>query len=115
MSCKLLRIIAVSAAAAGTPLASALAANSKGAKGLPKGDLVVTFSGSGGGTYRFQQPRRFTMAGSGLYKGVALSGGCNSASCAVNTCANGAGGSGGPSACSFSENYVGTIEVRVVR
>jgi hypothetical protein len=265
MPCKLLGIIAVSAAAAGTPLASALAANSKGAKGLPKGDLVVTFRGSGGGTYRFHQPavggsgasacrvadttyteidsyrwsyrfvlppaggssavpsalaasgqlsgteqllqcadaavvtsnctqalrapplsnssdlaypgitvgasgrlvtvgavgelipstpapicsgvgvfmpnlvqgfaqlqasvrfsrarlagagdvvRRFTMAGSGLYKGVALSGGCNSASCAVATCANGAGGAGEPSACSFSENYVGTIEVRVVR
>ena len=58
--------------------------------------------------------RRFTMAGSGLYEGVALSGGCNSASCAVGTCTDG-GGVGAPSACSFNESYSGTIEVRVVR
>jgi len=52
-------IIAVSAAAAAggpAPLASALAARSPETRGLPKGDLVVTFSGTGGGSYRFHQP-----------------------------------------------------------
>ncbi len=59
--------------------------------------------------------RRFTMAGSGLYRGVTLSGACDSASCAVSTCTDGSGGVGAPSACSFNESYSGTIEVRVVR
>jgi hypothetical protein len=59
--------------------------------------------------------RRFTMAGSGFYRGVMLSGGCDSASCAVGTCSDGSGDVGAPSACSFSESYSGTIEVRVVR
>jgi hypothetical protein len=54
MSRKLLGIVVLSALAA-TPLASALAA-SKDTRALPKGDLVVTFSGSGGGTYKFHQP-----------------------------------------------------------
>ena len=62
VSFRLLGIIAVSAVAAGTPLASALAANSKGERALPKGDLVVTFGGSGGGTYRFHKP---AVGGSG--------------------------------------------------
>jgi hypothetical protein len=59
--------------------------------------------------------RRFTMAGSGLYDGVALSGACDSASCSVNTCSEGSGAAAVPSACSFNESYSGTIEVRVVR
>jgi hypothetical protein len=260
MSRKLLGIIVLSVAAA-TPLASALAAN-RDARTLPKGDLVVTFSGSGGGTYKFHQPalgsrrcrsadatytevdsykwsyrfvvpptggtsdtplalagggelsgseqlqqcgaaaaisstctqaleppaatnsadlaypgvivaasgrlvtvgaigelissgaqpvctgvgalipnlvtgfsqlqasvtfpraqlastgdltRRFTMAGAGLYDGVALSGSCNYATCDVKSCAEGSGRSGPPPSCSFSESYSGTIEVRVVR
>ncbi len=49
--------IAVAAVAIGAaPLASALAARSPETRGLPKGDLVVTFSGTGGGSYRFHQP-----------------------------------------------------------
>ncbi|HVC84188.1 MAG TPA: hypothetical protein VNC12_02950 [Solirubrobacteraceae bacterium] len=61
--------------------------------------------------------RRFTMAGSGRYRGVMLSGDCDSASCAIGTCTDGSGGGGvgAPSACSFSESYSGTIEVRVVK
>jgi hypothetical protein len=59
--------------------------------------------------------RRFTMAGAGLYRGVALSGSCNSVTCDVKTCAEGAARVGTPPACSFSESYSGTIEVRVVR
>jgi hypothetical protein len=59
--------------------------------------------------------RRFTMAGAGLYDGVALSGSCDSATCDVKTCAEGSGRSGPPQSCSFSESYSGTIEVRVVR
>jgi hypothetical protein len=265
MSRKLCWIIAVSAAAAGaTPLASALAARGTAPRALPKGDLVVSFSGTGGGSYRFHQPplggdgsacrvadtsyiaidsyrwsyrfvlppgggssdapstlagggqlsgtqqllqcagaaavtstctqalraplssnsadlaypgvtvgasgrfvtvgavgelvrstpqpicdglsvrvgnlvegfsqlqasvsfprallastgdavRRFTIAGSGLYRGVTLSGACDSASCAVSSCTDGSGGVGAPSACSFNESYSGRIEVRVVR
>jgi hypothetical protein len=266
MSRRLGWIIAVSAAAAAggpAPLASALAARSPETRGLPKGDLVVTFSGTGGGSYRFHQPavggggsacrvpestyteadtyrwsyrfvlppgggssdtpsalaaggqlsgtqqlrecvgaaavtstctqalrappadnpadfaypgvtvdaagrfvtvgavgelvrstppnctgfgvvignlvegfprlqasvgfpsallastgdavRRFTMAGSDLYRGVTLSGACDSASCAVGTCTEGSAGVGAPGACSFSESYSGAIEVRVVR
>src|ERR1039458_8695069 len=57
MSRKLVWIIAVSAAAAGAPpLASALAARGTEPRALPKGDLVVTFSGTGAGSYRFHQP-----------------------------------------------------------
>lgn len=59
--------------------------------------------------------RRFTMAGAGLYRGVALSGSCNSVTCDVQTCAEGAVPAGAPAGCSFSESYSGTIEVRVVR
>jgi hypothetical protein len=59
--------------------------------------------------------RRFTMAGAGLYDGVALSGSCNSATCDVKSCAEGSGRSGPPPSCSFNESYSGTIEVRVVR
>jgi hypothetical protein len=60
--------------------------------------------------------RRFTIAGSGLYAGVALSANCDSGSCDTATCANTATpGPGGPSSCSFDESYSGTIEVRVVR
>jgi hypothetical protein len=61
--------------------------------------------------------RRFTIGGSGLYDGVALSGSCNSAGCDTKTCAAvaGAGGGGPANTCSFNESYSGTIEVRVVR
>ena len=65
--------------------------------------------------------RHFTMAGSGLYAGVTLSGGCNSAGCDTGDCTNqtsaGApgGGAGGANSCGFNESYSGTIEVRVVR
>jgi len=59
--------------------------------------------------------RRFTMAGSARYRGVALSGGCDSPSCSIGTCSDGNGGVGAPTACSFSESYSGTIEVRVVK
>jgi hypothetical protein len=37
-------------------LASALAARGTEPRALPKGDLVVAFSGTGGGSYRFHQP-----------------------------------------------------------
>lgn len=59
--------------------------------------------------------RRFTMAGAGLYRGVALGGSCNSVTCDVKTCAEGTARVGAPPACSFSESYSGTLEVRVVR
>jgi hypothetical protein len=59
--------------------------------------------------------RHFTMAGSTRYRGVTLSGACDSTSCAVGTCTDGGAGVGAPSACSFNETYSGTIEVRVVR
>ncbi len=60
--------------------------------------------------------RHFTMAGSGLYNGLALSGSCNSGGCDVSTCSDSGGtASGPPSSCSFNDSYSGTIEVRVVR
>jgi hypothetical protein len=60
--------------------------------------------------------RHFTMAGSGLYSGVALSGSCSSVGCSVRNCEDSGGaGSGPPSSCSFSEAYSGTIEVRIIR
>lgn len=61
--------------------------------------------------------RRFTMAGSGLYAGVALSGSCNASGCDTKTCTVTAvaGSGGGASSCSFDESYVGMIEVRVVK
>lgn len=60
--------------------------------------------------------KRFTIAGSSLYAGVALSGSCNSAGCDTATCVSTATpGGGGPSACGFNESYTGTIEVRVVK
>jgi hypothetical protein len=58
----------------------------------------------------------FTMAGSGLYAGVSLSGGCNASGCDTATCAQDLPATGGPpSSCSFGESYSGTIEVRVIR
>jgi hypothetical protein len=60
--------------------------------------------------------RHFTMAGSGLYTGLALSDSCNSVGCDVSDCSDSGGaGSGPPTSCSFNEGYSGTIEVRVVR
>ena len=60
--------------------------------------------------------RHFTMAGSGLYDGLALSGSCNSGGCDVSDCSDSGGaGSGPPTSCSFNEGYSGTIEVRVVK
>jgi len=59
--------------------------------------------------------RHFTMAGSGLYNGLALSGTCNSGGCDTSNCIdNGASASGPPTSCSFNEGYSGTIEVRAV-
>jgi hypothetical protein len=58
----------------------------------------------------------FTMAGAGLYAGVALSGSCNSTSCDTGNCSADQPTASGPSAsCSFSEGYSGTIVVRVAR
>ena len=58
----------------------------------------------------------FTMAGSGLYKGIALSGSCNSGGCDTANCSDSGGaGSGPPDSCNFSEGYSGTLEVRLVR
>jgi hypothetical protein len=60
--------------------------------------------------------RHFTMAGSGLYSGLALSGSCNSGGCDVSDCHDSGGaGSGPPTSCSYNESYSGTIEVRIVR
>ncbi|MGA2757959.1 MAG: hypothetical protein ABSF58_11450 [Solirubrobacteraceae bacterium] len=60
--------------------------------------------------------KRFTIAGSGLYAGVALSGSCNSSSCDPATCAStSTPGGAGASTCGFDESYTGTIEVRVVK
>jgi hypothetical protein len=60
--------------------------------------------------------RHFTMAGSGLYDSVALSGSCNSVGCDASDCSDSGGtGSGPPTSCSFDESYNGTIEVRIVK
>lgn len=60
--------------------------------------------------------RHFTMAGAGLYSGIALSGSCNSGGCDAADCSeSGGAGSGPPTSCSFNEGYSGTIEVRLVR
>jgi hypothetical protein len=70
----------------------------------------ATLAATGGVT------RHFTMAGSGLYGGLALSGSCNSGGCDVGDCSDSGGaGSGPPTSCSFNESYSGTIEVRIVR
>ena len=49
--------IAVAAAVA-APLPSAFAAHARDTRSLPKGDLIVIFSGSGGGSYRYHEPAR---------------------------------------------------------
>jgi hypothetical protein len=60
--------------------------------------------------------RHFTMAGSGLYKGIALSGSCNSGGCDTANCGDSGGAaSGPPNSCTYSEGYSGTLEVRLVR
>lgn len=59
--------------------------------------------------------RRFTMAGSGLYAGVALAGSCSATGCDVKNCVDDGAAGPAPSSCSFSAGYTGTIEVRVVR
>jgi hypothetical protein len=67
--------------------------------------------------------KRFTIANSGLYAGVALSGSCNSATCDTQTCVAattagsppGGAPAGAANSCSFNETYTGTIEVRVVK
>jgi hypothetical protein len=51
--------IAVAAAVA-APLSSASAARSRDTRSLPQGDLIVIFSGSGGGSYRYHEPARGT-------------------------------------------------------
>jgi hypothetical protein len=55
MSAKLVGILALAGALL-APLPVALAAGSKRGASLAKGDLVVIFSGSGGGGYRFHEP-----------------------------------------------------------
>jgi hypothetical protein len=58
----------------------------------------------------------FTMDGSGLYDGVALSGQCSSTSCDTANCTQDLpAGGGAPSSCSYGEDYNGTIEVRTLR
>jgi hypothetical protein len=61
--------------------------------------------------------RRFTMGGSGLYAGVALSGSCAGAGCQLRDCAQAAAPAPAapPASCSFSEDYSGTVEVELVR
>jgi len=60
--------------------------------------------------------RHFTMAGSGLYKGIALSRSCNSGGCDTGDCSESGGASSGPpTSCNFNESYSGTIEVKLVR
>jgi hypothetical protein len=56
----------------------------------------------------------FTMAGSGLFAGVALSGACDGLTCQPQTCEDPAASPGGSTAaCSYDETYAGTVEVRV--
>jgi len=56
----------------------------------------------------------FTMAGSGLFAGVPLSGACDGMTCQPQTCGDAAAGPGGTTAaCSYDEAYAGTVEVRV--
>jgi hypothetical protein len=56
----------------------------------------------------------FTMAGSGLFAGVALSGACDGLTCQPQSCADVAASSGGTTAaCSYNESYAGTVQVRV--
>jgi hypothetical protein len=58
----------------------------------------------------------FTMAGAGLYAGVALSGSCNSTGCDTGNCSTAeASPPGPPATCSFGEGYSGSIVVRVAR
>ena len=61
--------------------------------------------------------RRFTMGGSGLYAGVALSGSCAGVGCQSRDCVQAAAPAPAapPVGCSFSEDYSGTIEVELVR
>jgi len=53
---RLLLILALSAAAATAPLADAQVAHRKDGPQVAKGDLIVTFSGAGGGSYRYHEP-----------------------------------------------------------
>jgi hypothetical protein len=56
----------------------------------------------------------FSISGSGLYAGVALSGSCSSTTCDTANCATDA--SAGPlRSCSFGESYSGVIEIRIIR
>jgi hypothetical protein len=57
----------------------------------------------------------FTMAASGLFAGVALSGGCDGLTCQPLSCQSAAAPAGPGAACSYYEGYAGTVEVRVVK
>lgn len=59
--------------------------------------------------------RRFTMAGAGLYAGVALAGSCDGAGCDTKNCAVDLPAGPAPNSCSYAAGYSGTIEVRLVR
>jgi hypothetical protein len=61
----ILNLIAIIAASAAALACASSALASHGTRGmeLPKGDLVITFSGSGGGAYRFHQPPSGVGAG----------------------------------------------------
>jgi hypothetical protein len=56
----------------------------------------------------------FTITGSGLYGGVALSGTCNSTTCDTANCTTDVPAASARS-CSFDESYSGVIEIRVIR
>ena len=56
MSKRFLIAIALTVAAAAAPLSDAHAARPKNGGALAKGDLIVIFSGGGGGSYRYHEP-----------------------------------------------------------
>jgi hypothetical protein len=58
----------------------------------------------------------FTMADSGLFAGVALSGGCDALTCQPLSCQSAGAAPGGRGAdCSYYEGYAGAVEVRVAK
>lgn len=56
----------------------------------------------------------FSISGSGLYGGVALSGSCDSTTCDTANCATDEPAAS-PRSCTFAESYSGVIEIRVIR
>jgi len=56
------------------------------------------------------------MADSGLFAGVALSGGCDALTCQPLSCQSAGAAPGGRGAdCSYYEGYAGAVEVRVAK